>query len=1719
MINKKLIQDIYPLSQMQEGILFHSMQDTSSNAYLGQSSYRIRGSIDTALMVHCLNKLFERHDILRTAFVFEKVERPLQILLSERQVEFHVEDLRTVHDKELKIKAFRDKDIARGFDLTKDVLLRFSLLQLDETEYEFIWTNHHIILDGWSTSNLTSEFYQLYNSPSAEFPANITPYKKYINWLSSRDITAAENYWKAYLNAYSSAIDLSITARTIEKGIDQSLNFEIESSILTNIKSFCIKNQVTLSAAFKAVWGILLSKYSSTADAVFGNVVSGRPSDIEGVDAMIGLFINTIPCRCQYDRETTFIDLLKKIHKDSIQSEAFSYYSIANIQSLSPLKGDLFNSILAFQNFPDIVKQEENKLLLDILNVEEYKPANYELSIIVTCYEKAYISIDYNNARFSQDFIKDLSEQIEKILVEISENPLIKIDTISILPQNQRERILSFNSVSVLKEKELAETLVTGKTKSSLSFKKGESVNISLSDISSNEAAGSDSKLYIVDHHLEILPIGALGSIYIGAAIDSILIENSIADFDTLPDDPFNSGLKLLHTGRTGKWIGQGICSFVSASSDPAATEEEKEQSILVAAPRLEAINQTEERVLEVFKDVLELNNIRITDSFFELGGHSLKIIQIISRVYKLLNVKLEVSTVFEHPTVETLSEFINLRTKDIYNSILPLPLKEYYPVSYAQRRLWTINETFKDKTHYNIQNHFLIKGELDVQAFEKSFDALINRHEILRTTFKIIDGELKQIVNSLKVTFKLAIHDFSDLTVPMDAARLFAANDRLLEFYLETGPLLRASLLKLSEDQWAIVFTLHHIISDGWSFSIIFKEIIQLYNGFKNKSENELTKLDIHYKDYANWHNLEIKGVNAARYSNYWKNNLAGEIPRLDFPADYQRPAVKTNECETLNYGFTKELTEQIRIFNKKNNVSLFMTLISCVKVLLYKYTGQKDIILGTPVAGRDHLNLENQIGFYINTLPLRTTIDPEDTFNVFLNKVKENLLGVYNHQLYPFDLILEDLNIKWDRSHFPLFDIVVVLQNTANSINDPSLVMEGLVVNDLNLTSKNCEVDLRIEFFEGDEGMAVSIDYSTDLFVRSSIENLLSCLEKVLTDATLSVDKIIRDIAYMPETMKQELLSFNDISQRNLSDQTLVELFELQAGQFPEHIALAFENTVLSYAELNKEANKLAHFLRESGIKRNEIVGIYLDKCAFSFIAILGVLKAGAAYLPIDPKYPMERIKHIILDADIKILITHSDFMFNLDFYQGGLFVMDIQADSLEEKQDNPEFINRPTDLAYVIYTSGSTGTPNGVMVEHQSCVNMVLDQIRQFSITEQDKVLQFASLSFDASVSEIFMSLGAGATLVLFNQDIMENTNLLITAMNESNVSVVTFPPAFLSLLDIDKLGFLRAIITAGEPANYEDAMRCLSHGVRYFNAYGPTECSVCTTIYEAGLSGQTNLIVPIGRPILNTEIYILNDELQLLPQGVSGHIFIGGAGIARGYINNDPYTAQKFIASPFNPSKRIYKTGDIGKSDKNGNLIFLGRKDNQVKIRGFRIELGEIENVILKQADIQECVVITDKERSKIIAYVRSEDSEQSAERLRTYIEQQLPDYMVPNHFVFLVAFPVNVHGKIDRSSLPDPITTVKRQVTAPVTATEEKLLIIWKEILGLAEIGTEDGFFELGGQSMKAIQIVSRVFQEMNSKIEIKDIFDLQSIRALGEHMTKSAEKQSWTCYI
>ncbi|MFH6996197.1 amino acid adenylation domain-containing protein, partial [Flavobacterium sp. FlaQc-48] len=1121
------------------------------------------------------------------------------------------------------------------------------------------------------------------------------------------------------------------------------------------------------------------------------------------------------------------------------------------------------------------------------------------------------------------------------------------------------------------------------------------------------------------------------------------------------------------------------------------------------AAPR----NQTEVQLVEIWQNLLGLEQVGIHDNFFELGGHSLLATRLVSMIRKDLMIEVSIREVFEHTTISELEAHLSAQSEGV---LLPTIVAEErparIPLSFSQERLWFLDQ-LQGSTEYHVPSILRLEGALEVSILEQTIQEIVSRHEVLRSMLLSEDGIGYQEIISAE-GWSLDQFEISDATLLETSLDSYVTQP----FNLSKDYKLRSCLYHLGNEQYVLACVFHHIASDGWSEGILVNEFIELYSAKTQGRTPSLPSLPIQYADYAIWQRKYVSGEVLEAQLRYWDNQLRGVLPLL-LPTDYVRPSIQSRAGSSTSFNINQEQKVALDLICKSEGVTMFMVLLSAFKVLLYKYSGQEDICVGTPTANRTQAELEGVIGFFINNLTIRTKIDCKNSFKDLLVQVKETTLNAYNNQSAPFEKVVDRVMTTRDTSMSPLFQVKFLLNNTPRS---EEVFLDKITIDGYERDNISSILDLSFNALETEKEILFDIEYCTDLFKSDTIESMIIHFEEIISSIIKNINEPISNLEMLSIEEKQQILfEFNNTQVVYPKDKTLVDLFEEQVKRTPNNIAVAFEDEVLTYRELNEQSNCLAYYLKNTGkLESEDIVGVMMNRNIRSIVSMLGIMKSGACYLPIDKDYPSSRKSFIIEDANVKLLIIDSESLFEVMDYDTKIFSIDIEFETISKEVTILDLNNsnvKSSDLAYIIYTSGSTGNPKGVMIEHGSIVNTILSQINTFSVTEADSCLQFASHSFDASISEIFISLLSGSQLYIIEEENKLDVSYFVDYVEKNQISIATLPPAFLTLLDCNQISSIRTLITAGEQAPLKQAKLFAETG-KYINAYGPTEVSICATTF----SGEIGTIVPIGTPIANTQIYILDDSQNIVPIGVIGELCISGAGLARGYLNRDDLTREKFIANPFIKGERLYKTGDLAQWLPDGNIMYIGRKDNQVKIRGYRIELGEIENALFSLPGIIQCCVLAKEDASgskRLVGYVVSDD-DFDKESIQESLKTKLPDYMVPQLWVVLDSFPLTSNGKVDKKSLPDPDNSdlSSKEYVAPRNETETQLAEIWQNLLGVEQIGIHDNFFELGGHSLLAIRMISLIRKVFEVEISIQEVFEYQSILEISA-LLLSKDKQ------
>jgi amino acid adenylation domain-containing protein len=1142
-----------------------------------------------------------------------------------------------------------------------------------------------------------------------------------------------------------------------------------------------------------------------------------------------------------------------------------------------------------------------------------------------------------------------------------------------------------------------------------------------------------------------------------------------------------------------------------------------------------------EQLLIGIWMNVLKRQAICRTDNFFELGGHSLLATQLISRIRSSFTLDLPLRAIFDHPVLKDLAAAIeNQHRTAPLPAIAVLPKQTHYSLSFAQQRLWFLHQLEGDSGSYNMPSALKLAGALAIDTLRASLMAMIGRHDSLRMFFPVRQDEV--LVGLLEPYDPLVVIDLSSQAHALAQAQAMslAQEDALRPFDLAHGPLLRVHLIKLAAEEYVLLFNLHHIIADAWSLAIFIRDFKQFYAGFATQQPIVLARPNIQYQDYASWQRQWLQGEVLQGQRDYWRHTLQNAPALLELPVDYPRPAQQSFRGAHHQQVLAPALAAKLGQLSQKHHATLFMTLLTGFAILLSRYSAQDDICIGSPIANRSQKQTEDLIGFFVNTLVLRLQLKGAPTFIECLKQVRQVCLEAYAHQDIPFEQVVEYVQPARSLSHSPLFQAMFSLQHS----HETSLTLPGVEITPLAQPYPISKFDLSLDIREQENQLCCTWEYAGDLFHADTIAQMTRHFEILLNAIVASPDQSIRHLPFLTEPEIQQLQDWNQTTVEHQEEQTVVGLFENQAHRIPDKVAIIYVGQQLSYGQLNAQANQLAHFLLVKlavlglHVNSNTPIVLFLERSPMLLVAALAVLKAGGAYVPADPAYPSERLGFIIQDSAAPVLLTLQSLTAHLPGQQawgGQCEIVCLDSLTLDTySTENPLLQQQPEKLAYIIYTSGSTGKPKGVLIEHGAMANFVQAASRHYQINGQDRVLQFASFSFDAAVEEVYPALAQGSTLVLRTPNMLDSVQHFLHCCQQHSITVLDLPTAYWHTLMSDWQlagqywpASIRLVIIGGEAVSGEYARQWQSYFPRYpvlMNTYGPTEATVVATWCQLNGSLPTTAI---GRLIDNMRAYVLDAYGEPLPVGISGELCLAGKGLARAYLNQTALTQEKFMTQEmFGNTERLYKTGDKVRWLADGQLAYMGRIDNQVKLRGFRIELGEIETVLEQHEAVQKAIVVLSntQQQTALAAYVTlAQEGGNLKSALREFLAQRLPDYMMPSTFTVVRRFSLTSNGKVDFTALPPPeASQIDALQALPRSPAEAQLMQIWLGILPIPCLGIHDNFFELGGHSLSAVKLMSHVQQRFKQHLPLAALFQYPTIALLAQQLSDQSASGSWS---
>jgi amino acid adenylation domain-containing protein len=1191
---------------------------------------------------------------------------------------------------------------------------------------------------------------------------------------------------------------------------------------------------------------------------------------------------------------------------------------------------------------------------------------------------------------------------------------------------------------------------------------------------------------YVVPMSIESVSIAEIRS-YLGEQLPDYMVPAAIVQIEAMP---LTSNGKLDRKALPGTDFSSQKASFI--------------------APQ----GAVEEILCDIWSEVLRVERVGIHDNFFELGGHSLLAMQVVSRIRGVLGVEVSLRSLFSDPTPAAIAAEVEQQQKMGEKASAPPLVKvardQNLPLSFAQQRLWLIDQLRPGNTAYNIPFAVRLSGNLDAKTLYKSFNEIVSRHEVLRTSFPFGDGEPSLKISSV-ADVRLEFVDLinTDESEQRQQVREVVESEAGRDFDLSNGPLIRAKLIRVAEAEHVLVVSMHHIVSDGWSMEVIIREFFQLYEAFSQGQESPLPELDIQYADYAVWQRTWLQGGVLENQLQYWKEKLDG-VTVLEMPTDRPRPAIASYHGASEKFSLSRELSAELRQMSRREGVTLFMSLLAGFQVVLSRHSGQLDIAVGTPIAGRNQRETEGLIGFFVNTLVMRVDVGGSPTVSELLTRVRETALGAYMHQDMPFDKIVEELRPERSLSHQPLFQVIFMMQNVPRETSS----IRGISMKNEPMELRSAKFELELSIVEAGGEIQCALDYATELYDGWRIRRLLGHLEQVLKGMTEDGNRRVMALQLMTEAEWQEVVfDWNQTATDYPRDRCVRQLFEQQVELMPDAVAVVHEAGRLSYHELNRRANQLAHYLRKFGVGAEVKVGLCMERSQEMIVGLLAVMKAGGAYLPLDPVYPPERLSYMIEDAKVAVVVTRSALYKGNG--AGGPRVLNLTAEweqISECAESEPEVEVSEEMSAYIIYTSGTTGLPKGVQISHGALTNFLNSMQLEPGFRAGDSLMAVTSLSFDIAGLELYLPLLTGGSIVLAGRQTRVDGGALAEALGRHRVNVMQATPTTWRMLI--EAGWSGApdlkILCGGEALSLDLAEELLPRGASVWNMYGPTETTIWSTLHRIE---DADPGVPIGRPIANTQVYIVDEQLNLLPVGAPGELVIGGGGLARGYWNRPDVTAEKFIPHPFDETEgaRLYRTGDLARYRREGVIECLGRLDHQVKLRGHRIELGEIEAALQEHPSIDQAVVIArqeEKGEKRLVAYLVAGE-ELNRSDLKEYLKKRLPDYMAPELIVQLEELPLTANGKIDRKALPRPEAGIKVQYAGPQTEMESILCGIWAEVLRVERVGVLDNFFDLGGNSLSAFRVISRLRRALDIEMPLLSLFETGTISEFAKRIEDS----------
>ncbi|MCY1016471.1 non-ribosomal peptide synthetase [Pyxidicoccus sp. MSG2] len=1617
-------QGALPLSFAQQRLWFLRQLDTEGYAYNVPFVLRLKGRLEVAALAYALAQVVRRHEALRTTFA-EVRGQPVQRIAPELAVPLPVEDL-DVRDGEEVEDALRRRVVdatQTPFDLEHGPLLRAELLRVTADEHVLVVLLHHIVADGWSMGVVCRELEVLYTAHvtggDAVLEAPPVQYADYAvwqrAWLKGEVLEQQLAWWREQLDGAPAVLELPIDRPrpALQTFRGATLTAKLSPELSSGLKELSRREGVTLYMTLLAGYQVLLARYSGQWDMVVGSPLAGRT--VKETEGLIGFFVNTLALRLRATRELSFRELLRHTRETVLGAFAHQDVPFETLVEDLRLARDLSRSPL-FQVAFALNGPAPTPALPELTTgTVDFDPgmAKFDLALSVREDADGLTGLwERNTALFDEVTVARMAEHFARLLEAIVARPEAVPGTLPLLSEAERHLVLvEWNA-----------------------YRTEYPPNVPVPEgLEVPEEPRPEARVYVLDETLEPVPVGVWGALWLGGA-RLVGVQSEVERFvpDSLWGEP---GGRMYRTGVFGRWRPGGMLEVRERLDTPVKVRAPRAGGGRMALSGLEAAASApeghvaprtamERLVATTWAPLLGLRHVGAEDHFFERGGHSLLVMQVVSRLKDALGRDVPVRLLFEAPTVAMLAERLQELVKGSPESrrrpLMPMPVgEEALPLSFAQQRLWFFDRLQPQSPLYNIPLALRLEGALDAPALERSLAELVRRHESLRTTFhQDVGGGVQRIGAPMPLPLPAVdLRGVPEALREQEVARL-CNEDARRPFDLERGPLLRATLLRVKDEDHVLVLVVHHIVADGWSMGVLSRELGALYAAQVKGEDAGLAAPPVQYADYAVWQRAWLKGEVLEEQLAWWRQQLEGAPGVLELPIDKPRPAVQTFQGAWHRVRLPAELTADLQELSRREGVTLYMTLLAGFQVLLARYSGQWDMVLGSPISGRTAKEVEDLIGFFVNTLALRIRATGTMSFRELLHQVRETVLGAFAHQDVPFESLVDALRPRRDLSRSPIFQVVFALQNAPTS----GLSLPGLTSRLVDIDAKTSKVDLALSLRESPEGLDGAIEFNTDLFEVATIERLARHLERLLQAVVAEPLRGLRELPLMSDAEQARVLAWGG-SEAPFEGDCIHRLFEAQVAKTPDAVALEMEGQSLTYAQLDARANALAGVLRQRGVRPEVLVGLCVERGMDLVVGMFATLKAGGAYLPMDPDHPPERLAYMLENAGAALLVTRERYASRLS-YRGPTLLLEDGVVPVPAEPWRPVREVTPRNLAYVIFTSGSTGRPKGALLEHRGVANLVEVARGKLGLGPGSRVLQFAPMSFDASVWEIYPALLSGGTVCLARREQVAPGEPLAELLVRERISVVTLPPSVLAVLPDVELPDLKVLVSAGEACT-ADLVSRWGRGRRFINGYGPTESTVCTTLGECR-PGERPLI---GTPVDNLVVRVMDEAGHLVPPGVWGELCLGGVGQARGYLGRPDLTAERFVPDPFREGQRLYRTGDVVRFRDDGRLEYLRRADSQVKVRGVRVEPAEAREALAEHPGVQSVVVMGREDvpgETRLVAYVVPSQGETlTADVLRAWLRRSLPEPAVPSAFVVMDALPLTPNGKPDWKALPVP----------------------------------------------------------------------------------------------